>query len=170
MSDASMTQVPNAEKIVAVHADRPAEHLFFAQYRHWMAGYATGDILAWDSAWDSLLKFVPFNVARILYAEFHLFARGLTEAVGMRCGWRPDVCRCLCRDEYFILMLVGGSQRDDVEAEALAVAALAGGDHPALAIASRRLAETLKRFEIIFAPIRNQSAPARVTSDGHTMH
>jgi hypothetical protein len=116
------------------------------------------------------LKFVPFNVARILYSEFHLFAHCLTEAMGMRCGWRPDVCRCLCRDEYFILMLVCAAQCDDVESEARAMAALAGGDHPTLAIASRRLAETLRRFDIIFAPIRNQSVPARVTSDGHTMH
>ncbi len=125
-----MTDVQNVEKIVAMHADRPAEHLFFAQYRHWMAGYATGDILAWDKAWDSLLKFVPFDVARILYAEFHLFARSLAEVVGIRCGWRPDVCRCLCRDEYFILMLVDASQRDDVEAEARAMAAWLAAINP----------------------------------------
>lgn len=166
-----MSDMQNAEKIVAVHADRPAEHLFFAQYRHWMAGYATGDIFAWDCAWDALLKFVPFNAARVLYAEFHLFARSLTETAGKSCGWRPDVCRCICRDEYFVLMLVGASQRQDADGETRAMTALTGAETPALAAASRRLADLLKRYDLVFAPIRSPGAtPARLTSDGHTMH
>ncbi|MGO9135256.1 MAG: hypothetical protein ACLP8A_14595 [Methylovirgula sp.] len=161
-----------AAKVVAVHADRPAEHLFFAQYRHWMAGYATGDIFPWDCAWDALLKYVSFDAAEALYAEFHLFIRSLNNAAGRNCGWRPDVCRCLCRDEYLALMLVGASQRADAEEEMRAMTALVGGDHRAVVQASRRLAATLKRCELMLAPIRGQqtAAPRRMMPDRHTVH
>jgi hypothetical protein len=160
-------------EIAAVHADRPAENLFFAQYRHWMAGYATGDIFCWDCAWDCLLKFVAQESAKALYSDFHLFVRALVEQTGRVPGWRPDVCRCLCRDEYLALMLVGAAQRGDAADERQVAAAFVGHDRaPAVVTASRRLAEALTFRRFILGPVKRRPAEAEMaqTLDRHKLH
>ncbi len=140
--------------IAAVHADAPAEHLFFAQYRHWMAGYATRDALCWDCAWDVLLRFVPPESAKALYSEFHLFTRILHQRSQRAIGWLPDVCRCLCRDEYCALNLVAASQRSDFEKEFLSAAELLGmNEVPELLKVSRSLAQALSMRNFLLAPV-----------------
>jgi hypothetical protein len=167
-----MAQDEASQKVAAVHADRPAENLFFAQYRHWMAGYATGDIFCWDCAWDSLLNFVPRELAEALYSDFHLFARALTREAGRVPGWRPDVCRCLCVDEFLALKLVAASQRGDMIEECKVAAALIGDGHPhSVVMASRRLAKSLERRRFLLAPITQGSAPIlRPGAERQTMH
>jgi hypothetical protein len=143
-----------APDIAAVHADAPAEHLFFAQYRHWMAGYATRDIFCWDRAWNALLRFLPPESAKAVYSEFHLFTRVLNQGSQRAIGWRPDVCRCLCEDEFCVLNLVTASQQSDFEKEFLAAAELVGLNQvPALLRVSRSLAQTLQAANFLLEPV-----------------
>ncbi|MEJ0096021.1 MAG: hypothetical protein WDN46_22195 [Methylocella sp.] len=147
-----------APDIAAIHADAPAEHLFFAQYRHWMAGYATRDMFFWDCAWDALLRFLPPESAKALYSEFHLFTRILNQRTQRAIGWRPDVCRCLCHDEYCVLKLVTASQRSDAEREFLAAVEMLGiNEAPALLNASRSLAQALEARNFLLTPVARLS-------------
>jgi hypothetical protein len=157
---------PPSARIVAIHADAPAENLFFAQFRAWMAGYCSRDIFAWDFAWDALRRCVCEESAKALYSEFHLFARTLNDRAGRAIEWRPDVCRCLYRDEYLALCLVAASQRGDVASEFSAASELLGTDHVhALLMASRSLAQAMKVRKIALSPIgspaKSHGRPAR---------
>lgn len=158
--------------IAAVHADAPAEHLFFAQYRYWMAGYATRDTFCLDCAWDVLLRFVGQDSAKVLYGEFHLFTRILSKQARRTVGWRPDVCRCLCRDEYLALRLVAASQQGDLEQEIFAATDLLGADTVhALLRASRSLAQALKGRRFVLAPIKRSQSTSVFphAPHGHTL-
>ncbi len=151
---------PPSARIAAIHVDAPAENLFFAQFRAWMAGYCSRDIFAWDFAWDALRRFVCEESAKALYSEFHLFARTLNARPGRAIEWRPDVCRCLCRDEYLALRLVAASQCGDVASEFSAASELLGTDQVhALLMASRSLAQALKVRRFVLSPIRRADGP-----------
>lgn len=143
----------HSPEVAGVHADAPAEYLFFAQYRYWMAGYATRDMFCWDCAWDVLLRYVPPDAGKTLYAEFHFFTRTLSQRSRRPIGWLPDVCRCLCRDEYWVLNLICASQQDNAHEELLAAAELVGIDEVRnLLGASRSLARALKAANFVLAP------------------
>lgn len=170
----SKSQATPGTQIVAIHADAPAEKLFFAQYRCWMAGYSTRDTYCWDLAWKALLRFVAPDSAKRLYGEFHFFTFTLNEQANRSIGWRPNVCRCLCRDEYLALRLVAASQRDDLDQELSAATGLLGTDQVhVLLMASRSLAQVLKVRRFVLAPI-NKRPPAIAamphTPEGHTLH
>lgn len=156
----------------AVHADAPAENLFFAQYRYWMAGYSTRDTFCWDCAWDSLLRFVAQDSAKALYAEFHLFTRTLNEQAQRAVGWRPDVCRCLCRDEYLVLRVVAASQRNDLDQERAAATDLLGADKVQVLLpTSRLLAQALLGNKFVLAPIKRwPSATLPHGPQNHFLH
>ncbi|QBR71796.1 hypothetical protein CU048_11515 [Beijerinckiaceae bacterium] len=150
-------------QITAVHADAPAERLFFAQYRLWMAGYCARDELYWDCAFDVLLRFVARESARVLHAQFHLFTRTLNEQARKEIVWRSSVCRCLCRDEYLVLRLVAASQRQDEETEYRAAMDLLGSEdiRPVL-MASRSLAKALQYRSFVLAPVEHVSVAANM--------
>jgi len=169
------------ETIAAIHADAPAENLFFAQYRYWMAGYSTRDIFCWDCAWDTLLRFVSRDSAPALYSEFHLFTRTLNEQARRKVEWRPDICRCLCRDEFLALRLVSASQQNDLDEELAAASDLLGADISScrsgvdsvrtLLMASRLLAQALKNRRFVLAPIKRLPPASTLphTPHGHTL-
>lgn len=150
-------------QVVAIHANAPAERLFFAQYRCLMAGYSTRHPFCWDWAWDVLLRFAAPDSAMELYGKFHFFIRTLNEQASRSIGWRADVCRCLCRDEFLVLRLVAASQQDDFDEEFLAATGLLGTDQVhVLLMASRFLAQALKAQNFVLAPIERR-LPASAT-------
>jgi hypothetical protein len=141
-------------QISAVHADAPAERIFFAQYRLWMAGYSARDPDYWECAFAILLRFAAPELAKILHGKFRLFTQTLNERTRREIMWRFSACRCLCRDEFLVLRLVAASQRKDENAETLAAPALlGGGDVEDLLHASRSLATALQANGFTLAPI-----------------
>lgn len=141
-------------RITAVHADAPAERLFFAQYRLWMAGHASGDTDYWDCALDVLLRFTSPESAKILCGEFHQFTCTLNKRARKEILWRFSACRCLCMDEFLVLRLVAASQRKDHDEENLAAMSLLGSaDAGVILRASRSLAEALQLCHFVLAPI-----------------
>ena len=169
-----------SKRIVATHADAPAENLFFSQYRHWMAGHSSKEVGYWDCAWKVLLGSMTGEDAKVIFAEFNYFTRVLCSEIKRPVRFRPDVCRCLCRDEYLVLKLVAASQSGDRISETSAVAELLGADAslPLLA-ASRSLAHALSRRGYVLTPIvgqiSNVSPADRFDADlpisgEHTLH
>ncbi|WP_395664776.1 hypothetical protein [Methylocella sp.] len=157
-----------------VHADAPAEHLFFSQYRYWMAGFANRDMFCWDCAWDALLRYAPPDVAKTLYSEFHVFTRTLNQRSQRPIGWLPDLCRCLCRDECWVLNLVVASQHMRAHEELLAAAELVDmSDAPSLIAASRSLARALEAVHFVFAPMVDpprRAASSAAAAQTATLH
>lgn len=141
-------------RICAVHADAPAERLFFAQYRLQMAGHRARDPDYWDCALEILLRFAAREPAKILHGEFHLFTQTLNEWLGREIVWRFSSCRCLNMDEFLVLRLVEASQRSDKNAEYVAASELLeNGGVATLLRASRSLAVALQSNDFMLAPI-----------------
>ncbi len=168
------------KRVVATHADAPAENLFFAQYRHWMAGHSSKDTGYWDSAWKALLHAMTGEEAKVVFGEFNYFTRVLWTEIKRPVRFRPDVCRCLCRDEYLVLKLVAASQAGDRASELSAVAELLGADASLpLLVASRSLAQAFKQRGYVLTPITGQISEqasqgaleaALPAASGHTLH
>lgn len=160
-------------QVTAVHADAPAERLFFAQYRLWMAGYCARDSLYWECAFDVLLRFVARESARVLHGQFQLFTRTLNEQARKEIIWRSSICRCLCRDEFLVLRLVAASQRNDQATEYHAATDLLGSeDIGAVLMASRSLAQALQFRSFILAPVDHDSTATKMQQPppGHSLH
>jgi hypothetical protein len=156
-------------QISAVHADAPAERIFFAQYRLWMAGYSACDPDYWDCAFAILLRFTALESAKILHGKFRLFTQTLSEQTRRKIMWRFSSCRCLCRDEFLVLRLVAASQRKDENAETLAAPTLLGnGDVEDLLHASRSLAAALQANGFTLAPIERLPVIASPPHDPHS--
>lgn len=172
MAQSGNSANPNMQA-VAIHANAPAERLFVTQYRCWIAGFSIGETFCWDLAWTALLRFVAPDVAKALYNEFHFFAFTLIVQANRSIEWRPNFCRCLCRDEYLALRLVEASQRRDFKEEISAATSLLGADQVQLLImASRSLAQALKDRRLVLAPIEDSRsiAPPPHPSDRRTLH
>lgn len=153
----------HSREVAGVHADAPAEHLFFSQYRYWMAGFSTRDMFCWDCAWDALLRYVAPDAGKTLFAEFHVFTRLLNQRASRPIGWLPDVCRCLCEDEMRVLRLVCASQRGEAHEELLAAAELVGvDDAKPLVEASRSLARAFAAQDLHFARTLDAREPPLV--------
>jgi hypothetical protein len=142
-------------QIAGVHADAPADNLFFTEYRCWMAGFKTRDAACWDYAWDALVRAVSKDFAKVLFSEFHLFARTLRDEAKRDIAWRTDVCRCLCYDECLVLALVSASQLHDQPQEVTLASGLLGTDKVETFLeASRSLAEAMKNCQLLLEPAR----------------
>jgi hypothetical protein len=148
-------------QIVAVHAEAPAERLFFGQYRLWMAAHSSRDPLYLDYAFKALLNFVACDAAKELFCEFSWFTGTLTEQTRRPIGWRLSRCRCLCRDEFLALCLVAASQRNDLAGQHAAASGLLGTEYVTpLLTASGSLAQALEFRGFILAPVERMTAGA----------
>jgi hypothetical protein len=142
------------QEVAGVHADAPAENLLVRQYRYWMTGYATRKMTYCDLAWEALVRTVPADAAKVLFAEIHSFTRVLRDQAKREIGFLPDLCRCICHDESLLLFLVRASQIDESFAETLAASELLGTHKvEALVSASRSLAEALASRGLLLEPI-----------------
>lgn len=161
-----------AAKIVAVHAEAPAERLFFGQFRLWMSAHGARDPRYLDYAFKALLHFVAFDAAQELFCEFGVFTGILTEQARAAIEWRLSRCRCLCRDEFLALRLVAASQREDLAeehaaaSEILETQSITQSIKPLL-IASRSLAQALELKGFVLAPIERLGAEAALPPISH---
>jgi hypothetical protein len=134
-----------ATKIVAVHAEAPAERLFFGQFRLWRTAHSARDPMYLDYAFKALLHFVACDAAPVLFCEFGVLTGILIEQSRATIGWRLSRCRCLCQDEFLALRLVGASQREDLAEEHVAALEILGPRSiKPLLMASRSLAQRSK--------------------------
>lgn len=139
---------------IGAHRDAPAENLLFTEYRCWMAGFETRDVSCWEIAWGALAATLPLRAARLLFGDFHCFARSIREHATREVGWRPAACRCLCRDECIVLALVEASQRDRARGERIFASSLLGHARAEPLIeASRSLARSLAEHGLVLRPL-----------------
>ncbi|MCI0466861.1 MAG: hypothetical protein L0Y57_07650 [Beijerinckiaceae bacterium] len=160
-------------EIAGIHAQAPAEELFFAQYRLWLAAHATQNSFYLDCAFQHLLDVSGHACAKDLYRQFRSFTLTLLAQSRRAIGWRAFGCRCLGRDELLALKLVSASQNEDAGEEDMAAAELLACAHVRpLVNSSRLLAQTLVAAGFVLAPVEKYAVAAALPPDpwGQSLH
>jgi hypothetical protein len=95
--------------------ERLPERLFLEGFRHWMAGYSSGDLSNWEEAWNIHAAALGTSGARVVVDRLARFVKAV------RC-WSicpidcfPNGCRHVCRHECFALAMVAASQNHDLD-------------------------------------------------------
>lgn len=93
--------------------DRQPERLVIEGYRRWMAGFDTGSVTPWESAWSLYAAELGPADARKAIGELACFVRALKACANCPLRRFPFGARTLCAEEHLALALVAGAQHDD---------------------------------------------------------
>lgn len=96
-------------------SSRPAplpapERLVGVGFRCWLAGYRTGDIGCWETAWNAYATALGPRVAREALSELGVWVRLVRDAARREIEVCPVACRGFCRDECLAIGMVAASQ------------------------------------------------------------
>ncbi|MCO5063741.1 MAG: hypothetical protein M9924_04920 [Rhizobiaceae bacterium] len=120
----------NASADFGCYFERAPEKLVLEGYRRWMAGFETGSVTPWETAWGVYAEVLGPTEARRALAELSYFVRTLRHCAACPLRSFPFGARHICRDECVTLGLIAGLQHGDSRAadrclEAIACPALA---------------------------------------------
>ena len=107
---------------------RIPEMLVGVGFRCWVAGYDTGDIGCWETAWNIYATTLGPLEAKPAVAELAYWARSLCEAAQRDLDYYPVGCRGYCRDECMAISLVAAAQHDRCPAMRACAFALLGNE------------------------------------------
>ena len=112
------------------HPEMPRipEMLVGVGFRCWVAGYDTGDIGCWETAWNIYATTLGPQEAKPAVAELACWVRSLCEAARRNLDYYPVGCRGYCRDECMAISLVAAAQHDRCPAMRACAFALLGND------------------------------------------
>ncbi|MEW5422208.1 hypothetical protein [Amorphus sp. 3PC139-8] len=143
------------------YLDRQPERLVVEGYRHWMAGYESGSIEPWETAWSYYTAELGAADGRRAVSDLSAFVRTLRGCAGCPLRIFPSGARHLCREECLAVGLVAACQHGDLDLEGCCISALAGCHRGIeIADAAGRYASTLKEIGQTLMPV-----PAQVLSD-----
>lgn len=121
------------------------EHLVGVGFRCWMAGYQTGDIACWESAWNHYAGNVGVETAKDLVSELSCWVRSIHMKTARPIEVYPMNCSGFCRDECTAISLIAASQYGLCPAlRACAFALLDCNELDDVIISTDRFASTLK--------------------------
>ncbi len=121
------------------------EHLVGVGFRCWMAGYQTGDIACWESAWNHYAGNVGVETAKDLVSELSCWVRSIHMKTARPIEVYPMNCAGFCRDECTAISLIAASQNDQCPAlRACAFALLDSNELDEVIGSTDRFAMTLK--------------------------
>lgn len=106
--------------------DRTAERLVVRGFRCWLAGYRTGDIGCWETAWTEFSGTLGARHARASLTELQFWVKTLREVTARDPKCFPFGCPQICRDECMALSLVSAYQRQDYRTARAAAHYLSG--------------------------------------------
>jgi hypothetical protein len=108
--------------------DRLPERLLLEGFRHWMAGYASGDLGHWEEAWNLYAGTLGPRDARLVVDRLARFVRIVRDWAICPIACFPGGCRHICRQECFALAMVASSQNKDLDCLASAMRLLLDPD------------------------------------------
>ncbi len=121
------------------------EHLVGVGFRCWMAGYQTGDINCWESAWNHIAGKVGVESAKALVSDLSCWVRTIHTKTARPIEVYPMNCAGFCRDECMAISLIAASQNDQCPAlRACAFALLDSNELDEVIDLTDRFAMTLK--------------------------
>ncbi len=86
------------------------ERLVGVGFRCWIAGYRTGDIGCWETAWEAYAHALGPNMAKEALGELGSWVRLVRNAARREIEINPASCRYFCRDECLAVGMVAASQ------------------------------------------------------------
>jgi len=93
--------------------ERPPEKLVLEGYRRWMAGFETGSVVPWETAWEVYAEVLGPIEARRALGELSYFIRILRQCAACPLRSFPFGAHHVCRDECLTLGLVAALQNGD---------------------------------------------------------
>jgi hypothetical protein len=140
---------------------RVPERLVGLGFRHWFAGYQSGDVHCWETAWGVYERALGEKGARLAVAELSSWVKAV------RASARRDItvfhgdCRSFCRDECLAVAMVAACQHNTCPALKACTFAL---------IESSMIDEVMHHTESYSAVMRSLDqtlAPQSIRSIGH---
>jgi len=127
-----------------------AETLVVEGLRRWLAGYQTGSIECWETAWTLYAGRLGVNRARQAVTGLSCFARALNGWAKCGLSLLPYDCPHRCAHECLAVALVASWQRGDREAAAnIAEELVVSGGLPFTLEAAANFADTLRRLDLV---------------------
>jgi hypothetical protein len=134
--------------------DRLPERLVLEGFRHWIAGYATGDLRHWEEAWNLHAASLGPRGARAVLDPMAKFVRSVREWSACPIACLHGGCRHICRQECFALAMVAASQRSDLDCLAAAMRHLLDPEgHEEAMLPALAYAEAMRENDLLLMPV-----------------
>ena len=98
-------------------------------FRHWMAGYMTGEIGHWSACWSLYEQRIGADAARHVVGDLSGYVKSVAWAANRQIELLPQSCRGFCRDECAAVGLIAATQHTACPALRACAAALLANDH-----------------------------------------
>jgi hypothetical protein len=98
--------------LVCFRVDRTPERLVGLGFRHWVAGYQTGNLHCWESAWSVYERALGGRNARLAVSELSSWVKSVSAAARRDISVLPANCRDFCRDECLAVAMVAACQHN----------------------------------------------------------
>lgn len=102
------------------------ERLVGVGFRCWLAGFETGDIASWQTAWEHYESSVGAEAAKPLVMTLSHFVRAVMANAERAIETYPETCRGFCRDECLAISIIAACQHDARSALCACARALLG--------------------------------------------
>lgn len=79
-------------------------------FRHWYAGYQTGNIACWESAWQLYSEALGPKPARVIVDELSNWVRSVSASTRRDIQVCPTNCDKFCQDECLAVSMIAASQ------------------------------------------------------------
>lgn len=89
-----------------------AERLIGLGFRHWVAGYKSGDIDRWEDAWRIYSQALGPNAARTAVSELSAWVRAVSAAARREITVSATDCAGFCRDECLAVSMIAACQHN----------------------------------------------------------
>ncbi len=89
-----------------------AERLIGLGFRHWVAGYKSGDIDRWEQAWRIYAQELGPNAARTAVSELSAWVRAVSAAARREIEVCVGDCAGFCRDECLAVSMIAACQHN----------------------------------------------------------
>ncbi|MBX9864920.1 MAG: hypothetical protein K2Y42_19435 [Hyphomicrobium sp.] len=89
-----------------------AERLIGLGFRHWVAGYKSGDIDRWEEAWRLYSHALGPNAARTAVSELSAWVRAVSAAARREITVSATDCAAFCRDECLAVSMIAACQHN----------------------------------------------------------
>lgn len=141
---------PSARVLQMHHGE--AEQLVGYGFRCWLAGFQTGDIAAWEHAFNAFSESLGREQAKDVVMDLAKFVRAVQASARRAIEVGPASCPGFCRDECLAISIVAACQHGTRPALCAAAAALVGSeDIGDTLIGAQRFAAALRSADKVLA-------------------
>lgn len=104
--------------------ERTPERLVGLGFRHWMAGFQTGDVAHWEHAWALYSDALGPDSARLAVSELASWVKAVSACARRDITVAPCSVRGFCRDECLAVSMIAACQYDTCPAQRACTLAL----------------------------------------------